>query len=157
MKYDDSWAALQRFRPYGVHLFPDLSGEDADISCADAWNRSGEGGDGYSIMVARTERGRQVLHSAIESGYLVAERVEPSRLLQAQNQLLSAGGAIWGRALTFRLLGLPAPRLNGFGGAAAWWRLPVIDKLKSTLGTLRRIVSRGYYRPVSIDRDRSSS
>ena len=151
MTYQDSWASLQRFRPYGVHLFPDIGGEDADISSADAWHRSGEGGHGCSMLIVRTERGRQVLHSALESGYLVAERVDPSRLLEAQKGLRLAGGAIWGRVLMFRLLGLPAPRLKGFDGAAAWWRLPIVEKLRSTVGTLRRILTRGYYRPFNFD------
>src|ERR1051326_3055848 len=103
MTYHDSWAALQRFRPYGVHLFPDIAGEDADICCADPWHRSGEEGGGYSMIIVRTERGRQVLHSALESGYLVAERVDPSQLLKAQKGFVLYRGVIWGRILMFLL------------------------------------------------------
>jgi coenzyme F420 hydrogenase subunit beta len=148
LTYRESWGMLQRFRPYGIHLYPDLSGEDADISCADAWNRSGAGNDGYSLLIVRTPRGREALHAAIEKGYLVAARVDAARLLQAQKQLVGRRGMFWGRILAFRLLGLPAPKLKGFGGSAAWWRLPLKEQVRSILGTLRRILQRGYYRPL---------
>ena len=148
--YKESWGALQRFRPYGIHLFPDMSGEDADISCADAWHRSNgrEESEGHSLLVVRTERGRQVLRAAREAGYLVAERVDAKRLLQAQQSILGNAAAIWGRVQTFRLLGLPVPKLRGFPGFRAWLRLPAKEKLRSTLGTARRALQRGYYRPL---------
>lgn len=152
LNYRDSWGALQRFRPYGVYLFPDMSGEDADISCADAWNRGDDRNGGYSLIVARTERGREVVRAAIENGYLVATRTDARRLLQAQTSLVGKRGVIWGRVLAFRLLGLPAPRLKGFSGAAAWWKLPLKDKLRSTVGTARRILQRGYFRSLRLDR-----
>lgn len=148
MTYRESWGALQRFRPYSVYLFPDLSGEDADISCADAWNRSGGESEGYSLLVVRTERGRRTLRAAMDAGYVEAVRVDATRLLQAQPAMAGKRGVFWGRALTFRLLGLPAPKLKGFGGAAAWWRLPLKEKLQSTLGTARRVIRRRYYRPL---------
>lgn len=149
MSYKDSWGKLQRFRPYGVYLFPDPSGEDADISCADAWGRA-EGGPGHSIIVVRTERGRRALRDALRDAYLTAGRVGADRLLEAQRVLVNKRGATWGRVLTFRLLGLPAPRLKGFKGAAGWWRMPVRGKLRSTLGTARRILQRRYYRPLRL-------
>jgi len=151
LPYQQSWGALQRFRPYSIYLFPDSSGEESDISCADAWHRAGDGGAGYSLVVVRTERGRQALHEALATGYLVACRVDAARLRQAQQSLLGRRGVLWGRILTFRLLGLPAPRLTGLGSAGDWWKLPLKEKAKSTLGTARRIVQRRYYRPLRLD------
>ena len=154
MSYKDSWGALQRFRPYGIFLFPDLSGEDADVSCADAWHRSGDGAQGYSLLVVRTERGRQLLNAAREAGYIVAERVAATRLMEAQQSLVGRRGATWGRTLAFRLLGLPVTRLKGFGGPAAWWSLSGRQKVASIAGTMRRVVQRGYYRPLRLRSER---
>jgi coenzyme F420 hydrogenase subunit beta len=154
MSYQDSWGALQRFRPYGIFLYPDLSGEDADVSCADAWHRKGEGAGGYSLLVVRTEGGRRLIHSALQAGYIVAERVEGARLMEAQQSLVGRRGAIWGRTLAFRLMGLPVTRLKGFGGPAAWWRLSGRQKLASIAGTMRRVLQRGYYRPLRLRRER---
>jgi len=148
--YQEAWGALQKYRPYGIFLFPDMSGDDADVSCADAWHRPGDGGDGYSLVVVRTERGRQVVEAARKGGYLVLERVDGTRLRTAQRALLGRRGLIWGRSLAFRLLGLPAPVHRGFEGAAAWRKLPLRDKLKSVLGTARRVIQRGYYRPLTL-------
>jgi len=151
MTYKKSWGALQRFRPYSIYLFPDLSGEDADISCADAWNRSDGESEGYSLLVVRTPRGREALHAALREGYLTAVRVDAARLLQAQRPLVGKRGIGWGRTFAFRLLGLPAPKLSGF--AAAWWKLPIAEKIKSILGTWRRILQRGYYHPLRVQAD----
>jgi coenzyme F420 hydrogenase subunit beta len=154
MSYKESWGALQRFRPYGIFLYPDLAGEDADVSCADAWHRPGDGAEGYSLLVVRTERGRELVHAARRAGYILAERVDGARLAEAQQSIVGRRDAIWGRTLAFRLMGLPVPRLKGFGGAAAWWRLPVRQKLASVFGTLRRVVQRKYYRPLRLNRER---
>ncbi len=152
--YKDSWGALQRFRPYGLFLNPDLSGEDADVSCADAWHRAGEGAEGYSLLVVRTERGRRLLCSALNAGYIIAERVDGARLLDAQQSLVGRRAVVWGRTLALRLLGLPVSRQKGFGGARQWWRLSRREKLASIAGTIRRAIQRKYYRPLQLRPER---
>jgi coenzyme F420 hydrogenase subunit beta len=47
-----------------------------------------------------------------------------------------------------RLLGLPAPRHHGYRLFRNWLRIPFPDKLRSTGGTLRRIVTRKYFKPA---------
>ena len=148
--YEEAWAFLQKFRPYSTHLFPDGSGEDADISCGDPWYRPVQPGEpGSSLIVVRTERGRALLNRAIASGAIVAHRVTYAELERSQRNLTRKRGAIWGRLLAFRLLGVPAPRFTGYSLFANWRALPRNEKLASVFGTMRRIIQRGYFRKAT--------
>lgn len=145
--YGDAWAFLQKYRPYSTHLFPDGSGEDADISCGDPWYRPVEEGEhGSSLMVVRTERGRALLKRAMEAGAIVARPAGYEQLAKSQENLTRKRGAVWGRLLAFRLLGVPAPRFTGYSLFTNWRALSLKEKYGSVFGTMRRIVQRGYYK-----------
>lgn len=153
--YQESWGFLQKFRPYSTHLCPDGTGEDADISCGDPWYREVKSDEpGSSLVVVRTDRGRAIIHKAMEAGYVTLERADAQKLVDSQRNLLAKRGAIWGRLLVFRLLSLPTTRLKGFSLFGNWWNLPLNDKLRSTLGTVRRIFRRKYYQPLKLDPQR---
>jgi len=56
------------------------------------------------------------------------------------------------RHLAFRQsLGLPMTRLKGFSLFKHWRRLSLEEKLRSTLGTARRIITRKLFRPLRLD------
>jgi coenzyme F420 hydrogenase subunit beta len=149
MTYKESWGFVQAYRPFSTHLCPDGSGEDADISCGDPWYREVKPGEpGSSLVAVRTERGRRILQGAIAAGYVQLERATSWKLIESQRNLFQKRGAIWGRVAALRLLGLPAPRLKGFYLFENWRKLSLNAKLRSTLGTIRRIVTRKYYRPI---------
>jgi coenzyme F420 hydrogenase subunit beta len=151
MTYHQSWSFVQAYRPFSTHLCPDGSGEDADISCGDPWYRAVQPDDpGSSIIAVRTELGRRIIQGAIESGYVSLKPAEPWQLVESQRNLFEKRGAIWGRLTVLRLLGLPIPRLKGFFLFKNWRKLPWNAKLKSTFGTLRRVMTRKYYRPARL-------
>ena len=151
LTYKESWSVLQKFRPYSIHLWPDDTGEAADISCGDPWYREVKADEpGSSLVVVRTELGRDIVRGAITAGYMELTPAEPWKLEQSQRNLLDKRRAVWGRRLAFRLFGLPVTRLKGFPLFRLWLGLPFKDKLKSTLGTARRIVQRRYYRPLEL-------
>jgi coenzyme F420 hydrogenase subunit beta len=151
MSYRDSWAFLQAYRPYAVHLCPDGTGEDADIVCGDPWYRPVRDGEsGSSLVLVRTELGRSIMRAAIDDGYILAEPSSARALIDSQVALLNKRRALWGRLLAFRLLGLPAPQLKGFGLFRSWLGLSLAAKLQSILGTLKRILVRRYRRPLRI-------
>jgi coenzyme F420 hydrogenase subunit beta len=85
----------------------------------------------------------------MKEGYVTLERVDLRILEASQKNLLAKRGAIWGRLLAMKALGIPTPRLNGFSLFDNWLKLPFNEKTRSIAGTVRRIVQRGYYRPVS--------
>ena len=153
LTYRESWAFLQAYRPWSVHLWPDGTGELADISCGDPWYREPDGNAGLSLLLVRTERGRQIVHGAIEAGYLKLKLVEPWKLTKSQAGLLTKKGAVWGRLLAMRTFNLPVPCFTGLNLYRCWRALSLEDKLRSTLGTLRRIITRKLYHPLKLIRE----
>lgn len=152
MTYRESWAFLQAHRPWSVQLWPDGSGELADISCGDPWYEAPDGiNPGSSLVVARTERGRAIITGAIAAGYLSLTPAEKWKLARSQPGLLSKKGAVWGRRLALRLFGLPITRLEGLDLRYCWKPLGLEEKLRATFGTVRRILARGIYRRARLD------
>ncbi|HEX4645326.1 MAG TPA: Coenzyme F420 hydrogenase/dehydrogenase, beta subunit C-terminal domain, partial [Verrucomicrobiae bacterium] len=107
ISYQESWNILQSFRPYSTHLWPDGSGEDADISCGDPWYRPIQPGEaGSSLVVVRTELGRKIVRAAMQAGYLSLTVADPKKLLNSQKNLTHKRRMIWGRRLAFHAFGL---------------------------------------------------
>jgi coenzyme F420 hydrogenase subunit beta len=150
--YRESWAFLQAYRPWSVHLWPDGTGELADISCGDPWYEEPDGKNpGFSLVLARTERGRAIVRGAIEAGYLTLTPAEPWKLVKSQQNLLNKKAAVWGRVVALRLCGLPAPKFVGVSLFRCWLKLSVNEKLRSLGGTLRRILRRQLYKPLELE------
>jgi len=151
LSYIEAWGFLQKYRPYRCYLCPDGTGEFADLSCGDPWYREiREGEAGYSLVVVRNEKGRQVLRQAMKAGYLTLKPVEPGVLVRSQENLLGKRQAIWGRLLALKALGIPTPRLTGFSLFENWLSLPVSEKIRSVAGTARRAIQRKYFRPFDL-------
>jgi len=152
MTYRDSWAFLQSHRPWSVQMWPDGSGELADISCGDPWYEKPDGKNpGFSLVVARTERGREIIEGAMAAGYLTLTPAEHWKLSKSQAGLLEKKGSVWGRRLAMRGLGLPVTRFPGLDLGHCWRQLSLNSKLRSTAGTARRILSRRLRRPLELD------
>jgi len=151
MTYAESWGFIQAYRPFSTHLCPDGTGEDADISCGDPWHEiPDENARGSSLLVVRTEAGRQFLRQACAAGYLELRPAESWKLLKSQENLWAKRGAIGGRIAALEVLGLPTPRLAGFALWSNWRGLPVSAQLRSFFGTIRRCIARRYHRPLSL-------
>ena len=50
--------------------------------------------------------------------------------------------------LMMKLLLAPVPHCDGFDLLANWMILPAVEKLRFFVGTMKRIVSRGWIRPL---------
>jgi coenzyme F420 hydrogenase subunit beta len=152
MTYRESWGFLQAYRPWSARLWPDGSGELADISCGDPWYEPPDGKNpGFSLVVVRTERGREIINAAIAEGYVVLQPAERWKLLKSQSALLEKKGAIWGRRLALRCMRLPITQFCGLDLWPCWKLLAMTDKLRAIFGTLRRIFTRRLYRPLKLD------
>lgn len=152
MTYRESWAFLQAYRPWSVQLWPDGTGELADISCGDPWYEAPDGKNpGFSLVVARTARGREIIEGAMAAGYLSLTPAENWKLAKSQSGLLAKKGSVWGRRLALRLFGLPITRLDGLDLWHCWKPLAWGAKFRATLGTIRRIIARKLYRPLKLD------
>lgn len=152
LTYRESWGFLQAYRPWSVQLWPDGSGELADISCGDPWYEKPDGENpGFSLIVARTAKGAEIIRGAMEAGYLTVTPAEAWKLAGSQGGLLAKKGSVWGRRLALRLLGLPITRFEGLDLPHCWKRLTVKDKFRATIGTMRRVLARGLRRPLRLD------
>ncbi|WP_216852927.1 Coenzyme F420 hydrogenase/dehydrogenase, beta subunit C-terminal domain [Phytoactinopolyspora halotolerans] len=149
--YEESWGeTLQKHRQWRCMICPDHTGEFADLSVGDPWYRKLEEGEpGRSLVVVRTENGREALHSALRDGALEGHPIPLERLPQSQPNLASTRGAVWARVLTMRLVGLPAPTFSGLPSFRPWLRLDLRTKISSVGGTLKRIKRRGLRVPES--------
>jgi len=149
LTYEESWGdVLQKHRQWRCYVCADHTGEFADIAVGDPWYREIEPGEpGRSLFLIRTERGRRIMDTAIERGVVVAHRVGADRVPASQPGLRKVRGAVWGRITVSRLLGIPAPRYRGLPTFPSWRReLSIADKLRSTLGLVRRVRRKGLRR-----------
>lgn len=144
LPYKDSWGFLTRYVQWRCRICPHGVGQASDIACGDAWHRYQEGSSdtGRSLILVRTERGREIVRKAVEKGYLTLEPAAPESVLAAQVNLLSRHKNVFGRMLAMRLTGMPVPRYRGFPMLRNWMGLPFGEKVRSVGGTLRRIVTR---------------
>ncbi|MBE1484718.1 Coenzyme F420 hydrogenase/dehydrogenase, beta subunit C-terminal domain [Plantactinospora soyae] len=153
LSYAESWGdILQKHRQWRCYLCADHTGEFADVAVGDPWYRPTGDDPGQSLVLARTERGVRLVEAAIAAGVLVLTPVAAGILPASQPNLLRARGAVWGRLTTLRLAGLMAPRLRHLPMAGIWWRhLSIGEKLRSTIGTLRRIGRKRLREPAALD------
>jgi coenzyme F420 hydrogenase subunit beta len=147
--YMEAWGFLQKYRPFRCYLCPDGTAAYADISCGDPWYRKiQENEAGHSLVITRTEKGREILKGAIAEGYLTLEHANIQKLINSQPGLLQKRKEIWGRLLMMKIFRLPVPQYPGFCLSEHWWSMPVKQKIRSLLGTARRIIQRKYYHPL---------
>jgi coenzyme F420 hydrogenase subunit beta len=143
ISYEQSWGEiLTNHKQWRCQVCADHTGELADISVGDPWyQRIAPDDAGQSLVLVRTERGRRLLHEAVDAGYLVLRPGDPSILPESQQALLRGRGAVWGRSLACRLLGVPAPRFKGMATFRYWWSaLTPGQKLRTFGGTVRRVL-----------------
>ncbi len=145
LTYEESWGdVLTKHRQWRCNLCPDHTGEFADIAVGDPWYRTPEPDEsGRSLILVRTERGGRLLQGTLAGTYLAADRVGPSILPASQSNLLKTRGAVRGRLLTLRCLGVAAPRFREISMARSWWAaLSIKQQLQSIIGTARRVHAR---------------
>jgi coenzyme F420 hydrogenase subunit beta len=143
ISYEASWGEiLTNHKQWRCQVCADHTGELADIAVGDPWYREVSPEDaGRSLVLVRTERGRRVLREAVAAGYLELTEADPSILPRSQPALLRGRGAVWGRSLACRLMGVPAPRYRGFP-MLRWWlsELSLGQKVRTFGGTVKRVL-----------------
>ena len=81
----------------------------------------------------------------MESGYLQLEQSKPADVIKAQ-PLTGRRVEIFGRLLAMKTLLIPVPKYVGFPLSRVWLENPMKIKIKTYLGTLRRLLTRGLWR-----------
>jgi coenzyme F420 hydrogenase subunit beta len=151
ISYEEGWGGiLQRHRQWRCHVCADHTGEFADISVGDPWDkpRSGETADGSSLIIVRTERGRTFLRRAIAAGALTVSRRPSSAIAAAQPNLARTRRLLFGRLAAMRIAGMTPPSYPGWKLGWLWfWRASLRDRAGSLIGTIKRVIGRRLYLP----------
>lgn len=153
ISYAKGWGeVLQSERRWRCRVCADHTGAFADISVGDPWHAPPEGDTdaGRSLIIARTPRGKAFIEDALRAGALVAEQRSRDVIARAQPNLITTHGAVWGRRIAMRCLGLSTPRDRGQGHFRLWLGLPARQKLQSIAGTWKRVLRERLWRPVMI-------
>jgi coenzyme F420 hydrogenase subunit beta len=147
LSYEQSWGEiLQRHRQWRCMVCADHTGEFADIAVGDPWYQPTGSDPGRSLVLVRTERGRRLLHAAVDAGAVNLERVAPDVLPRSQPNLVRTRGAVWGRLITMSALGMPRPRYRRLPMFRSWLALDRREKVRSTAGTAKRVFARRMHR-----------
>lgn len=154
MTYAESWGFLQKYRQWRCYICPDHTGEFADISVGDPWYRDVEEGEpGKSLIVARTEKGRDFILEAEKSGFLNLEKRDTTLLPKSQPNLLGSRGNIWPRLIILRLFGAAVPKYVGFTFFRFWRdELTWTEKRQSIIGTIVRVFKKRLNKRIDIKR-----
>lgn len=142
--YDDSWGRhLGPTAQWRCKICPDGIGESADITAGDYWRATSDGypafedGPGVSALIARTERGRDLILQAAEAGVLTLAPLDLDSLVAVQPLQRSRRVTLLGRLAGTLAAGGRVPRYRGFSlTALALPRLRAV--YRTAKGTYRR-------------------
>ncbi|MCS5716757.1 Coenzyme F420 hydrogenase/dehydrogenase, beta subunit C-terminal domain [Herbiconiux sp. CPCC 205763] len=148
LSYDESWGKhLGRQLQQRCKICVDGTGAHADIAVGDYWMADENGyplfeeGAGNSVVIARTQRGHELLQQAALAGAIAImplelDRVRPVQPLQVKRKL-----TLVGRLLGRRLAGKAVPKYAGYGLLRLALRNPA-NTARAALGTFRRSLRR---------------
>ena len=147
LSYAESWGGvLSKQVQFRCKICPDGTGGAADLVCADAWACDAAGypifeeADGVSLVVARTPIGAALLRDAVDSGAVVASRLDVDKIAAMQPGQVGRKTVLLGRLAALYVLARPRPRYRGFHLFAAARRGGFLKNLRNFLGMCRRLV-----------------
>jgi len=146
LTYEKSWSFLEKYRPFRCKLCPDSLGEFADIASGDAWHiyKKDINNPGMSLVLVRSKRGKDILHKAMEAGYLDLKRSDTQAVFAAQS-LPERRKELFGRLLAMKLFFIPTPEFKGFTLFSVWNKNSLLMKMKTIAGTIKRLLLRGLW------------
>ena len=152
ISYEEGWGdILQQHRQWRCHTCADHTGELADISVGDPWQTPPQHNKiGQSLIIARTERGKEFIRRAQKDGFLTLERKNPNVLFAAQPNLFRTKGSVWGRSIALNICGIKAPQIT-LASFYCWLALPFKAKIQSITGTIKRVFQKKLRHPRNIN------
>lgn len=119
--YDQSWGKyLGPATQWRCKICPDGVGESADISVADFWRTDAQGyplfsdQEGISALIARTERGRELVLAAAEAGILTLAPLDLDQLAAVQPLQTKRRESLLARLAGTKAAGGQVPSFSGF-------------------------------------------
>lgn len=132
--YSEAWGrVLGRRIQTRCRLCADGTGVLADVSVGDYWQVDERGyplfseSDGRSAVIARTQRGHDLLLAAAHAGVLTLEPLSIDDVAKVQPAQLKRQRTVFTRLLARRLMGKKVPRYRGFALFGRSLRHPVLS------------------------------
>ncbi|WP_416908773.1 MAG: Coenzyme F420 hydrogenase/dehydrogenase, beta subunit C-terminal domain [Polymorphobacter sp.] len=147
MSYADSWGSiLSKHVQFRCKICADAVGAAADIVCADAWDSDARGypsfeeQQGRSLIMARTPAGQALLDQARAAGRIATSPLALEAIQRMQPHQARRKQQVSARLAALALARRPRPVYLGLGVKAAARREPLIGRLRSFAGLLRRLL-----------------
>ncbi|RXZ72226.1 Coenzyme F420 hydrogenase/dehydrogenase, beta subunit C-terminal domain [Agromyces albus] len=146
MSYQMSWGKrLGREVQLRCKICPDGTGEHADIAVGDYWDADENGfpmfteAFGNSVVIARTQRGAEILRAASEDGVIMLSSIDLDDVASVQPLQKLRRRTIGGRLVGRMIGGVRIPRYRGYG---ILHRLAtnLFDNVRAAAGTFARTV-----------------
>lgn len=145
LAYSDVWGKhLGPTIQWRCKICPDGTGEAADIAVGDLWPISDQGNPvfqenaGYSVVIARTIRGHNLLMAACDQGIVALDTVLWPEIYDSQPSQVLRKRTLAGRLVGAVVMGRAVPRYKGYGLLRLALRSPFAT-VRAALGTIRRI------------------
>ncbi len=152
MTYSHAWGEiLTKHVPLRCRLCPDSAGEFADIAVGDAWYRDLQNDSGRSLVLIRTEKGRNFYQQKDFEKYITLENTKYCALPDSQSSVYNKRCHIWGRLKVMMLLNLPIPIYRNMNLEKNWKSIPFRRKIMTYLGTVKRVVQKKWKLPIKIE------
>ncbi len=148
MSYADSWGKFLSNRlQFRCKICPDGTGEFADVAFGDAWYGDEDGypdfdeASGRSLILTRTEKGRELIAAAIDASALAVNGLEVPAIgamqpFQRRRKQLTAS-----RLLAMMTLGLRTPDYVNMELIKNMRQGGTLPNLRSYLGMIRRLIA----------------
>jgi coenzyme F420 hydrogenase subunit beta len=144
ISYSDSWGSvLGKNLQWRCKICPDGCGQLADVSVGDLWESDSNGfplfedGEGMSVILARTIRGKQLIERAERQGIIVLMEVDLAIAAKVQSYQIQRRKTLAGRLMGLKLLGAITPTYKEFGLVKLLARHP-FSNLRAIFGVIRR-------------------
>lgn len=148
MNYEDSWGGhLSKEVQFRCKICPDAVGGAADVACADAWFGDARGypsfeeQDGRSLVAVRTEAGEDLVRRALADGAIQTAPLDVGLIEGMQPSQARRKRLVSSRMLALTATAQTTPKFEGVMISPAAARAPLVEKAKSFLGTVRRILA----------------
>ena len=147
MSYEQSWGkTLGRDICLGCRHCYDGIGEQADVSCGDAWYLDGSGKvsfeerEGRNVIFMRSERGAALIQQAVQVGWLYTENFQIDQLKAMQPYQYVRKAQLRYKLLAMRTMLQPVPRVDTSELKKYASLIQKKDKFRMYFGTIKRIL-----------------
>jgi|TARA_A100001011_G_scaffold331363_1_gene357704 coenzyme F420 hydrogenase subunit beta len=115
--YNSFWGEESTWRvPFRCKICPDAIGESADVAALDAWPGGSPKGEdeGFNAVIARTQKGLELLNNAIDAGYIKkGNRLSIEEISDFQPHQVKKKQAVFARHQGMKKNNLPTIETNG--------------------------------------------